>query len=126
MALELAALDRVIDRLDDVARQRLQAMLVMEQGLLQAENVAASDLQRFHRELAQLSGDPAIALFLDVLLGLMVFQAIGHKAHRRRAAFVAVVCAGHAAIADAVLAADRPRARASMERYLRGLTSWIS
>lgn len=124
LALELASLDRVLDRLDDTVCERVRTVLDFERALT-AHEASAADLQRFHRELATLSGDPAIALFLDVLLGLMVVQAVGRDAHRRRAAFVRVVRSGHALIGEALLAGDWMAARGELERYLRGLAAWV-
>jgi DNA-binding FadR family transcriptional regulator len=120
-ALELAAVDRVLDRFDDAAAEAIEAQLHRELGL--DETATVDDLQRFHGLLASLTGDSAMELFIDVMLH------ITHDRWRRAggvadAVVVDKIVRAHRAIGRSLLARDRMAARGAMKRHLdafRGL-----
>jgi DNA-binding FadR family transcriptional regulator len=120
-ALELAAVDRVLDRFDAFAANAIAEQLGREVGL---DGTASIDeLQRFHRLLAGLTKDPAMELFVDVMLHLTGerWQLGGGIAD---AGVVDKVVRAHKAIGRALLGRDRSRAKRAMERHMdafRGL-----
>lgn len=122
LALELAALDLVVDNLDEGGRVALRTHMEHEQAIL-ASTGLASQAHTFHRLLAQLSHNPVLAMCTEMLLGLQV--------ERQRAVWADEAVPGaiaersvqaHQDIVDALLAGDIERSRAAMRAHLCGLS----
>ncbi|MFT0170378.1 FadR/GntR family transcriptional regulator [Paraburkholderia mimosarum] len=115
-ALELHILERCIDRFDKIAHETLKACLLFESEL--DESASGAQLQHFHRELARLTGDPSLELFLDILLRKGRFETRYYRATKKeRADTVDYVRRAHAAIARALIARDREAALNAVNRY---------
>jgi DNA-binding FadR family transcriptional regulator len=124
-AIELACIDQVVGRKDDpeVARQ-LRAALDTEHAKSTAELVAS--VHDVHRKLAELTGNPVLSLFLNVLTSLWERRSV-HCAPDVPPADSQVLQSlqeAHGGIVDAVLAGDRGLARHRMLRHVEELTDW--
>jgi DNA-binding FadR family transcriptional regulator len=124
-AVELACLDRVLAQEPDgeVAR-RLHAALQIDAAAPMAEiRTAVHDV---HRELADLSGNPVLSLFLRVLTSL--WERHGMKPPVGTSLTPPEVLRdmeqAHAGIVEAVLSGDDELARHRMMRHLEALTAW--
>lgn len=122
--LELSALALTIQRLDDPGEARLRALVEQERSW--DGSATKDDLQRLHHTLAELSGDPALRLFIAIVLRLTE----AHSRHSRRPraerdVLVARITRLHRDIALAVIRRDETRAAAKLSRYLEGLADWM-
>jgi DNA-binding FadR family transcriptional regulator len=119
-ALELGALGRVAGRLDDAVGERLEAALRwVTDG--PGDDPGTPDV--FHTELAELSGNPVLALFLRILTGLWRRHTATDEATVGPEAR-AEVARVHRRIAEALLAGDEGLARHRMRRHLAALPAW--
>jgi DNA-binding FadR family transcriptional regulator len=124
-AIELACIDRVVARRDDPeVIDRLRRAADFDES---ASPTALKHLVHdTHSELAALSGNPVLDLFLCVLASLWE----RHGIHRpegsplKNKGVLAVVKSAHVSIVDAVLAGDAGVARNRMTRHLEALTAW--
>jgi DNA-binding FadR family transcriptional regulator len=119
-ALEVGALGRVAGRVDDAVRDRLgTAVRWATDG--PADDPGTADV--FHTELAELSGNPVLALFLRILTGLWRRHTATDEATVGPEAR-AEVARVHGRIAEALLAGDDGLARHRMRRHLAALPAW--
>lgn len=121
-AVELGTLERVMARRDapEVAA-RLGAVIARSEG--KAPVPAASDT--FHTELADLSGNPVLGLFLRILTELWTrHRANSPTAAEPGPAGAAEAAHVHRGILQAILDGDEGVARHRMRRHLAALTAW--
>jgi DNA-binding FadR family transcriptional regulator len=120
-AMELGVLDRVTTRHDDpVVAERLDlAVRWVTEG--PADDPHRAD--HFHVELAELGGNPVLALFLRILTELWRRHSAVERAEAGPEAAQAVEHI-HRKITEAVLAGDEGLARHRMRRHLSALTEW--
>ncbi|WP_322756608.1 FadR/GntR family transcriptional regulator [Frankia sp. Cas3] len=123
-ALELAAVDRVIDRLHEDARRAIDDQLRAERDL--PPDASIQDLQRFHRVLASLTGDPAMELFIDIMLRLTSERWEQHHDEHARHQLIRAIPRAHRAIAAGILSGDREKARRAMEKHLDAFRAWLT
>jgi DNA-binding FadR family transcriptional regulator len=124
-AVELACLDRVLARDPDPAlAARLHEALDIDSGA-PTEQVRSA-VHDIHRELADLSGNPVLSLFLRVLTSL--WERHGMKPPAGTSLTPPEVLRemeeAHAGIVEAVLSGDGHLARHRMMRHLEALTAW--
>lgn len=114
--LEMQALEQAIDRLDAAGEARLLAVLAGDKVRPLGRPVTEAD--DLHTVLAELSGNPALGLFIGVLVSVSQRRTASaanrdyfhtHHEHGYEA---------HREIVEAVLARDKPRALAVMYRHL--------
>jgi DNA-binding FadR family transcriptional regulator len=122
--LELAALRRAIDHLDASGEQRLHQLIETEAGF--DGDTPPEEMLRLHRLIGELSLDPALQLFGDVVLSL----SVAHSSFLRRPAqdrheVIARLKRLHGQIVDAMVARDAARATRRMERYFDGMSDWL-
>lgn len=123
-ALELAAIDLVIERLDDEGEQRLREQIALETPL--DGRAGADALLKFHFLLAELCGNPALRLFDSIVLQLADTHSTFHRRDRAdRDRVVARIKTYHKEIACAIMARDRERARAHLNEYVAGIKAWL-
>lgn len=133
-AVELAGVDRVAARASqpEVAR-RLRTMLHGSQNgtSLTSSNGGSGSCSetshRLHIELAELSGNPVLALFVRILIRLWARQGeiCADKAAASPSAGVdGNIAATHQGVVEALLAGDGGLARHRMRRHLELLTDW--
>lgn len=120
-ALEVKCLALAMERLNESGRGELIRVIQAEADYDPAEIIAYSD--EFHITLARITGDPALELFLGVLLQLTGDHALppeegavqlGEKVYSSRDA--------HAAIGDAILEGDGDRATMLLLEHLHWVT----
>jgi DNA-binding FadR family transcriptional regulator len=119
-ALELGALGRVAAGHDGAVRDRLEAAV---RWATDGPPDDPGTADAFHTELAELSGNPALALFLRILTGLWRRHTATDEATVGPEAR-AEVARVHRRIAEALLAGDEGLARHRLRRHLAALPAW--
>jgi DNA-binding FadR family transcriptional regulator len=133
-AVELAGVDRVAARASqpEVA-SRLRAMLHGNQNGTMLTSAAgglgsrSETSHRLHIELAELSGNPVLALFVRILIRLWARQSeicADKVAASPPPEADGTIAATHQAVVEALLAGDGGLARHRMRRHLELLTEW--
>jgi DNA-binding FadR family transcriptional regulator len=122
--IEMGCLERVTERAGDpVVVARLEEALRTESSAPQG--TVEKRAHHVHTELAELSGNPVLALFLRIITTVWArhTHSVEDYAPERQetAEYVAHV---HQRIVDAVLAGDTPLARHRMRRHLDALDVW--
>ncbi|MGD9703417.1 MAG: FadR/GntR family transcriptional regulator [Acidimicrobiia bacterium] len=120
--VEMAVLNRVVERLDGRATQSLLDVLEVERSTAREQfPVVGHDL---HVVLAELSGNPVLTLLTDVLVhlsrshGAMPDDASGPLPTE-------AVIETHGGIVEAIMARDLDLARHRMRRHLDALVHWV-
>jgi DNA-binding FadR family transcriptional regulator len=120
-AIELGMVTRVTARREDVeVVPRLEAAA---RGVLDGPTDDQEKADHFHAELAELAGNPVLALFLRILTELWRRHAAVEQVNASPTA-AAEVERIHQRIADAVAAGDVGLARHRLRRHLAALTDW--
>jgi DNA-binding FadR family transcriptional regulator len=122
-AIELGVLAAVVERhTDPEVGERLSAAVRWpSQG--PTDDPAKHDA--FHTELAELSGNPVLALFLRIITELFRrHTSVQDQPPPGDAAAAAEVEKFHQRILDAILAGDTGLARHRMRRHLEAVTTW--
>ena len=109
--LELRCVELAAERTDEAGAARLLAAVAAEQ---QPGHVCTTASHEIHQILAELSGNPAFTLFIDVLTQL----TSASRASSRHQPKAPVVHRAHQLIADAVIAGDAALARHRMRAHL--------
>lgn len=121
VAIEQLCIDMAIDHMTPARRRRLQEHLDHEeeliregpsQGLIKGRNPTHD----FHIIVAEITGNPAIELFVRILGRLTGEYSVRHAEPVERMA--ADVHKAHARIAEAIIAGDRDAAKRRMRRHL--------
>jgi len=121
--VELAVLDRVIDRLDDAMIARLRGVQATERATSPANfPVVGHDL---HVVLGELSGNRVLALCADVLVRLSRGRGATPSDVADAELPSAEVVRAHDLIVEAIIARDRDKARARASRHLTALAQWV-
>lgn len=121
--LELHILDHCFDRFDATAHAALKAHLLFETEL--DETASGLDLQQFHLLLARLAGNPALALFLDILLRMTRQHSRYYRSRKgERLRVVDEIRQAHAAIARALFSGNRNGGAKALSRYMASLARW--
>lgn len=120
-AVELGIVSRVTARHDEpgVAERLDRAVRYVAEGPSDDQDKA----DRFHSELAELAGNPVLALFLRILTELWRQHSSAERIESRPE-MRADVEHVHRKIGEAVLAGDEGLARHRMRRHLAALTEW--
>ncbi|MCO1653629.1 FadR/GntR family transcriptional regulator [Pseudonocardia humida] len=121
-AVELGVLAAVVDRHTDpeVGRRLSAAVRWPSEG--PADDPAKPDA--FHTELAELSGNPVLALFLRIITELFRRHTAVQDEPPPGDEAAGEVEKFHQRILDAILAGDTGLARHRMRRHLEAVTSW--
>jgi DNA-binding FadR family transcriptional regulator len=122
--VELAALDRVLDKVDDGVRGALDDALDAERSASDVDfvEVVGHDL---HTALARLTRNPLLELLVLVLLRLTRRHIVNPTGARPRGVIDELTHA-HSRIAEAVLAEDRELARHRMRRHLDAIQPYMA
>jgi DNA-binding FadR family transcriptional regulator len=124
-AIELACIDLVVARHDEPdVTTRLREALAVDQSAT-TDNVIAS-VHELHRELAEITGNPVLALFLNVLTSLWERRSVHcpPEAPPADTQMLSALQDAHTGIVEAVLDGDRGLARLRMLRHVEVLTAW--
>lgn len=123
-ALELMIVERVIENLDAEGEQRIRALIDTEE--VQAKQPRLKHFHRFHLLLAELADNPALRLFLEIVLReFRLHNRVNQMAQTQWEAQAGARKA-HQRIANAIIARDADTARREMQRYLAVATEWIT
>jgi DNA-binding FadR family transcriptional regulator len=130
-ALELAAARSAAEHIDEAGIVKLRDALAHESTFLGGESDAT--IHDFHIVVAELSGNPALHLFINVLTQLSAARFLGTTAlfDKRSARSVASskqveeVHRVHKAIADAIIAGDAALAQHRTLRHLNALANAV-
>lgn len=121
IALELACATQAAERITEKGIKRLRDVLALEEQL-QEEAIATGHSHDLHVVIAELTGNPAMTLFVKVLTELTL--------QRQRPAAdpskeVADYHRAHEALAEAVIAGDPALAQHRMRRHLDALAARV-
>jgi DNA-binding FadR family transcriptional regulator len=119
-ALELTTVELAAQRIDETGIKLLRAALDSE---AEQQSIGHLGSHHIHLVIADLTGNPALRLFVEVLarLTVEVRPAEQHDAATRQAD----VRHAHARIVDAIIAGDGAVARHRMLRHLQGIGSYL-
>jgi len=128
-ALELAAVRSAAEHIDEEGIVKLREALAHESVFLGGESDAT--IHDFHVVVAELTGNPALHLFINVLTQLSAARFLGVTALFDKQAARSVSAAHqveevhrvHEAIADAIIAGDAALAQHRMMRHLTALAA---
>lgn len=123
IALELTAVAAVAATINEDGVERLRALLEDEAAILESDPAAAIDVWvdrglNLHLEIARQAGNPALELFLGVVVEL---SAEYHTDLPDPAAAARWLHENHAEIVSAIVSGDGDLAQLRLRRYLRGL-----
>jgi DNA-binding FadR family transcriptional regulator len=132
IALELAAVRSAAEHIDEAGIVKLRAALEHEAEFVGGESDAT--IHDFHIVVAELSGNPALHLFIDVLTRLSAARFLGVTAmYNKRAARsvsrsreVVEVHRTHEAIAEAIIAGDAALAQHRTLKHLTAMAEALS
>jgi DNA-binding FadR family transcriptional regulator len=124
LVLEPLAASLAAERIDEAGIDRLRAVLRAEEQWKPGMPVPRDE---FHIALAQQSKNPALQLFIDVLMRLTARYALKSRADSAGEAVEAVdqMHNDHSEIVAAVTAGDSARARTLSERHVEAVTAWL-
>ena len=120
--LEHLAVSHVIGRLHVEGEKRLLALIDTEDH--QASKPRLKHTHRFHLLLAEMSGNPALHLFLDIILRELRFHNWDKDTAGNPWGVQAGARAAHRRIANAILARDVAKAQTEMSSYLDAVSAW--
>ena len=109
----------------------LAARRIDEAGITRLRRALAADLPRppgddFHVVLAELTGDPVLTLFIDVLIRLTAGYALAAQPPEAKVATaIERLVLDHAGIVEAVTAGDAARAQALTTDHVEQVTRWL-
>lgn len=118
-ALELRCVETAAHNIDEAGITRLRQVLDTERQTQRAGKLGTHDL---HVILAEISGNPAFVLFVDVLTKL----SNGGASHERTASTATEVRTAHDKIAEAVISGDAALARHHMKVHLDEIGQWLA
>ena len=120
--LEIGCLEIVAARHDDPQVTSRLTASIRDQGPTATTAERGHD---FHTELAELTGNPVLALFLRILATVGRRRTVSAPADAQESLRIGErVDAIHEKITDAILAGDAPLAAHRMRRHLEALTAW--
>jgi DNA-binding FadR family transcriptional regulator len=120
-ALELKCVELATERIDEAGVQRLQAIVAREAAI---EPAAFADHSHdIHVALAEITGDPVMALFVRVLTRLTGEHA--YRLDERPETGSTQAHHVHTKIVEAVIAGDSALARRRMLRHLEAIGPWL-
>jgi DNA-binding FadR family transcriptional regulator len=126
-ALELGCVELAVRQTSPDTATRLERSLVVHARTTEAEiRVLAHDL---HIEIAEVSGNPTLAVFVKVLTSMWNHYLTAHPDETPPigdddAEVADSVVRAHRAIVDAIVAGDQALARHRMLRHLEALLPW--
>jgi DNA-binding FadR family transcriptional regulator len=119
-ALEIRCIELAAERIDEEGIVMLREVCAKEAEAQSAgQSLGGHDI---HRTIAQLSGNPAFVLFLDVLTRLTDHVT---SSGERDTGIAPDVRRAHDGIAEAVIAKDAALARHRMQSHLGAMTLWL-
>jgi DNA-binding FadR family transcriptional regulator len=122
--LETATITRAIATLTASGEQALREAIAREASL--GPEAPALESQRLHLLIAELSGDPALALFTRIVMQLSEAHAdYAQRPSEQRQRVLRNIRRLHAAMVDAILSRDEDTAVEALHRYFEGYRRWM-
>jgi DNA-binding FadR family transcriptional regulator len=122
--LETATVTRAIATLTASGEQALREAIAREASL--GPDAPALESQRLHLLIAELSGDPALALFTRIVMQLSEAHSdFALRPSEQRQRVMRNIRKLHAAMAEAILARDEDAAVQALRRYFEGYKRWM-
>jgi DNA-binding FadR family transcriptional regulator len=118
-ALELACVAQAAERITEAGVERLRGVLALEEQLRE-EALGTGHHHDLHVVIAELTGNPAMTLFVQVLTELTPQRQRPHVEQD-----VASYHAAHEALAEAIIAGDVGLAQHRMRRHLAAIAELI-
>lgn len=130
LALELACVRSAIEQLDAEGEQRIRDFLETETASIMAgrgPDQASDDFatNHFHLLLAELTGNPAMVLFVQILSRVTSRHSSPAETEEQRRETAEEVHRVHARIAEAILARDDAKAERRTERHLNSIVQYL-
>jgi DNA-binding FadR family transcriptional regulator len=123
MALELSAITSLSNSIDEDGAERLRVLIAQEQTVLESDPGGAIDVWmerglNLHTEIARQTNNPALVLFLSVVVDL----ALDHHTPLPEPVLAAKwLHASHSGIVEAIVSGDEGMAQLRLRRYMHGL-----
>jgi DNA-binding FadR family transcriptional regulator len=128
LPLELLSVDRVARGIDEAGIERLRDVLLAEASTERAGHHS----HEFHHEVAQLSGNPVLALFIHVLVSLTEQRLSelrtlqqAQSAEPDQKGLVGESRRAHHAIVEAIVRGDAALAQHRMRRHIEGMPPYL-
>ena len=121
IALELACATQAAERITEAGVEKLRQVLALEESL-QEEAISTGHSHDLHVVIAELTGNPAMTLFVRVLTELTLQRQRPATDMRKE---VASYHRAHEALAEAVIAGDPALAQHRMRRHLDALAALV-
>lgn len=130
VALEMQAVELATKNLTEGGVEQLRDSLVAEEARVHAleegAETARGSFHGVHEVLTRLSGNPAIALFVETLVELTSGHATSEFAGDRQIDATRELHYAHKKIIEAVIAGDTSLAQHRMLRHLTAMRSWLT
>ncbi len=125
LILEPIAAKLAAQRIDGEGIAEIRNLLVVESES-NGHRTVPKDSDRLHLLIAELSGNPALVLLIEILATLTAYYVKGVRKSSSESTDVRALSMGaHHAIADAVVAGDAWLAESRMIKHLEGLAKWF-
>jgi DNA-binding FadR family transcriptional regulator len=126
IVVELAAVERAAQRIDESGIERLRAGLARERARIESDEAPEEALHELHVLIAELAGNAVLPLFVRVLTKVMEQHfAPRRPSTKELATMVARVHRSHEKIVEALVRGDVGIARYRMQRDLEAITPYL-
>lgn len=130
LALELACVRSAIENLDEEGERRIREFLDAEIDLIVADRKPGEPSDdyasnHFHMLLAELTGNPAMVLFVQILSRVTSRHSSPATSRKQLRATAEEVHRVHSRIADAILARDVDSAERRVETHLNSIVEFL-
>jgi DNA-binding FadR family transcriptional regulator len=119
MTLELACAAQAAENIDERGIVRLREVLELEEAL-RAEAIPTGHTHDLHVVIAELTGNPAMALFVRVLTRLTMEQQLPHEDVDKA---ISAYHHAHEALVEAIVSGDAALAQHRMRRHLEAVAA---
>lgn len=122
--LEITTVGLLVERMTPRLARRIERSLALDAAL--DPRATAADLQRFHRSLAEFTGDETLHFLLRVALNITEERStFPSRPLAERRAVVGRIRRSNERIARAVVTHDRAAAERAVRRYFAELEDWL-
>lgn len=122
-ALERQCVRLAAERITRDGVVRLQQYMAREEGLV--AGALTEHTHDFHILIAELTGNPALRLFVQILGRLTGRQSVQPSTPAEGARWAREVHRAHQKVAEAIIAQDVDLAERRMQRHLEAVTGWL-
>lgn len=125
--LEPVAAGLASERISEAGIERLRGVLAAETSLTSQQRLA-TEHNVFHLASAELSGNPTLALFIEILAELTARYAVAQASRTKRdtATVAEAVGTAHESISNAIIAGDAATAMHRADRHLAAVQEFLT